>query len=200
VDGLSFSYPQHPVLINFSTRITAGVSLLQGGDGRGKSTLLRLMAGVLAADAGELTVRGVSLTEEPQAYRQKVFWVDPRTDAMDATTPQTYFESLRLQFPNFDSSGWVQLIQGLSLAPHMDKFFYMLSTGTKRKVWLAAAMASGADVILLDEPFAALDKASIGFVVAQLVAIAKQSSRACVFSHYEAALQIPLQRVIDLGD
>jgi ABC-type multidrug transport system ATPase subunit len=200
VDRLSFSYSQHPVLINFSTRITAGVSLVQGGDGRGKSTLLRLMAGVLAADAGELTVRGVSLTDEPQAYRQRVFWVDPRTDAMDAITPQSYFESLALEFPGFDSLRLLALIQGLSLAPHMDKFFYMLSTGTKRKVWLAAAMASGADVILLDEPFAALDKASIGFVVAQLVAITKQSSRACVFTHYEAPAQLLLQRVIDLGD
>jgi hypothetical protein len=46
----------------------------------------------------------------------------------------------------------------------MDKKLFMLSTGSKRKVWLAAGFASGADLLLLDEPFAALDAPSIAFV------------------------------------
>ena len=54
------------------------------------------------------------------------------------------------------------LIQAFELTPHLEKPLYMLSTGSKRKVWLAAAFASGAAVTLLDQPFAALDKASVG--------------------------------------
>ena len=197
-DGLCFSYPQHPLFTNWSARITAGLTLLRGDDGSGKTTLLRLLAGELPADAGALTINGVSLSAQPVEYRRQVFWLDPRTTQFDQITALEYFASLHGQYPALDTALLAELADGLTLAPHLAKPLYMLSTGSKRKVWLAAAFASGAAVTLLDEPFAALDKGSINFVL-ELLADAAQSARAWVMAHYEPPAGVALAQLIALG-
>ena len=198
VDGLCFNYPQRPLFTHWSASISPGVTLLRGDDGSGKTTLLRLLAGELPAQAGALQLKGVSLKEQPQAYRQQVFWADPRSESFDQMTPRGYFQSLPHQYPRFDTLLLDDLIEGLSLTPHLDKSLFMLSTGSKRKVWLAAAFASGAPLTLLDEPFAALDKASIGFVLELLEDAADHLARAWVMADYEAPDQVALAAIIDL--
>jgi len=200
VEGLSFHYPERKLFARFSAAILPGVTLVRGGDGRGKTTLLRLLAGELAADAGQLQIGSVRLQEQPQAYRQQVFWTPPRSDAFDHMTPPGYFDSQRRRFTGFDEGMLARCVEGLSLAPEMHKQLYMLSTGSKRKVWLAAAFASGATVTLLDMPFAALDKASIGFVLELLQDAARHPGRACVLADYTAPPGVRLASVIDLGD
>jgi ABC-type multidrug transport system ATPase subunit len=200
VEGLCFRYPQRALFTDWSARIPPGVSLVRGGDGSGKTTLLRLLAGELPADAGHLQLNDVVLSGQPNAYRQQMFWVDPRSDAFDQMTPVDYFQSQQRLHSTFDQHELADLIAGLSLAPHLDKHLYMLSTGSKRKVWLAAAFASGAAVTLLDEPFAALDKPSVGFVMELLAAAADYPARACVIADYEAPGDVPLAAIIDLGD
>lgn len=200
VEGLCFAYPERTLFADWSAAIAPGVSLVRGGDGRGKTTLLRLLAGVLPADAGRLQIQGIGLQEQAQAYRQQLFWVDPRTEAFDQMTPLAFFQAQRGVYPGFDDQMLEALIEGLTLAPQMDKQLYMLSTGSKRKVWLAAAFASGAALTLLDMPFAALDKASIGFVLALLQEAAEHPSRAWVVADYEAPREVRLSGLMDLGD
>lgn len=199
-NGLCFRYPTRELFADWSTLIFPGITLLRGGDGRGKSTLLRLLAGTLPADAGQLQINGVRLADQPVAYRQQVFWAEPRSEAFDQLTPVAYFESQRDHHPGFDDGVLADLVDGLALAPHMNKQLYMLSAGSKRKVWLAAAFASGAAVTLLDEPFAALDKASIGLVVELLEEAADHPGRAWVIADYAAPGNVRLAGVIDLGD
>jgi heme exporter protein A len=115
-------------------------------------------------------------------------------------TPADYFKSQHRLHAGFDAQALGTLTEGLSLTPHLDKPLFMLSTGSKRKVWLAAAFAACAPVTLLDEPFAALDKASIGFVMELLADAAGQPARAWVIAHYEAPGNLPLAAIIDLGD
>lgn len=200
VDGLQFHYPQRELFTRFSASIPAGVTLVRGGDGRGKTTLLRLLAGELTCDAGHLRINGTGLQQQPQLYRQQVFWTEPRTEAFDAMTPPGYFESQRKRFAGFDDAVLARCVDGLSLAPEMNKQLYMLSTGSKRKVWLAAAFASGAAVTLLDMPFAALDKPSIRFVLELLQKAAGHRDRVCVLADYTAPEGVCLAGVIDLGD
>ncbi len=198
VTGLNFSYPERALFASWSARIPLGVTLVRGGEGSGKTTLLRLLAGDLPVQAGELRIGDVHLAQNAAAYRQQVFRVDPRTSAFDAITPLDYFKTVQRQYPGFDSGAVGGLIEGLSLAPFQDKPLYMLSTGSKRKVWLAAAFASGAAVILLDEPFAALDRKSIDFVKLLLQGAAGHSTRAWVLAGYEAPADVPLAAIIDL--
>lgn len=198
--NLTFHYPGQELFNNWSAAIPAGVTLVRGGDGRGKSSLLRLLAGDLAAQAGSLEIKDTRLDEQPEAYRRQVFWVDPRSEEFDQMTAREYFASLHAAYPGFDDAQLPALAEGLSLTPHLDKKLYMLSTGSKRKVWIAAAFASGVAVNLLDDAFAGLDKASINFVVKKLNQVAGDPARAWVIALYEAPEGVELASVLDLGD
>ena len=200
VNNLSFRSGDHDVFEDRSVAIPPGVTLIKGGEGRGKSVLLLLLAGDLAADSGTMHIGGVSLQDDPDAYRRLLFRTDLRSEDFDQMTVAEYLNAQQTRYPEFDSSMLDSLIEGLSLDPHIDKKLFMLSTGSKRKVWLAAAFASCAKVVLLDEPFAALDRPSIGFVITLLKTISADPSRACVLANYEAPLDVPLAATVDLGD
>lgn len=197
---LSFDYPGRPLFAAQSWRIPSGVTWVHGGEGCGKTTLLRLLAGALPLRAGQLQVNGVLLAGQPAAYRQQVFWADPQSEAFEQVTPHDYLASLPGLYPRFEVALWPALVDGLGLAPHLHKPLYMLSTGSKRKVWLAAALASGAPVTLLDEPFAALDLASVHFVLRWLGEAAAHPTRAWLVADYAAPAGVPLASVIDLGE
>ncbi|MDP2450062.1 MAG: ATP-binding cassette domain-containing protein [Polaromonas sp.] len=200
VKGLGFRYPERTLFADWSASLPPGVTLVLGGDGRGKTTLLRLLAGDLAAGAGELSIKGITLQTHAKDYRRQLFWTDPRTEAFDQMTPAHYFDMQRSTYAGFDDDVLATCVHGLALAPEVKKQLFMLSTGSKRKVWLAAAFASGAALTLLDMPFAALDKASIGFVLALLQDAAAHPARAFVVADYAAPAGVPLAGVIDLGD
>lgn len=196
---LCFSHPGRTLFSHWSADIPAGLTLVRGDDGSGKSTLLRLLAGQLPAAGGELRLQGLCLNEAPEVYRAQVFFTEPRTDAFDAWTPPQFFEAQRLRYPGFDTQALERLADGLALAGQMDKQLFMLSTGSRRKVFLAAAFASGAALTLLDMPFAALDKASIACVTGWLADAAGHTGRACVLADYVAPAGLQLASVIDLG-
>jgi ABC-type multidrug transport system ATPase subunit len=200
-DNLHFGYPQCPLFTGLALHGPAGVTLVRGGDGAGKTTLMRLLAGELAAQTGELQIRDIRLKDQPSAYRQLLFWVDPRSTSFDQVSATDYFASLHSAYRQFDYAAIGALAEGLSLTEHLHKPMYMLSTGSKRKVWLAAAFASGVALALLDDPFAALDKPSIAYVKQLLQGAAGQTTRAYVVTSYDAAAlgDVPLAATLDLG-
>jgi ABC-type multidrug transport system ATPase subunit len=197
-EGLCFGFPKSAVFKDFGVTIPPGVTWVGGDESTGKTTLLRLLAGDLAAQSGVMEINGIHLSGQAQAYRRQVFWVDPRTETFDALTPQSYWDRVRREFPGISGKLLKDLIDGFSLAPHMEKSLYMLSTGTKRKVFLAAAFASGATVTLLDEPFAALDRASISLVLELLREAVSHPHRAWLVADYEAPPGVQLVATIPL--
>jgi ABC-type multidrug transport system ATPase subunit len=183
-----------------SLRILPGLSLVQGGEGRGKTTLLRLLTGELPHQVGSMVLAGIDLHTQTGAYRSAVAWFDPRSTDHDASSAKVFFQAQTARYPHWDAALLADLADALGLGPHLDKPLYMLSTGSKRKVWLAAAFASGAALTLLDEPFAALDGASIRAVMVLLTEAATHQGRAWVLADYQAPGQIPLALTVDLGD
>lgn len=196
VDGLCFGYPQRLLFNHWSARVMPGVTLVHGGDGSGKTSLLRLIAGELEAASGRLQIRDTCLADDPHAYRRKRFWIDPRSGEHDPLTALQFLRSL--PGIRLDGPAWDALVHGLSLGPHLDKPLFMLSTGSKRKVWLAAAFASSAPLTLLDQPFAALDRPSIDHVRALLTEAAGNPARAWLVAHHETLGDLPLAGTIEL--
>lgn len=195
---LGFATSERTLFNSLSLQIPAGVTLVCGGEDSGKTTLLRLLANELTAHAGALSINGIGLNDQAVAYKEQVFWVAPRSDAFDQLIVVDYFTTVQHRFPRFDTQLLADLIEGLSLTEHLNKALYMLSAGSKRKVWLTAAFASGATVTLLDEPFAALDMASIRFITELLADAARHSCRAWVIADYEAPKGLALAGRIDL--
>jgi ABC-type multidrug transport system ATPase subunit len=199
VENLCFSYPHCRLFENWSACIGPGLTLLRGDEGSGKTSLLRLLAGELPAQSGQLRINGASLHKNPDAYRASLFWVDPREDAFDAISALDFFKLQAGRYPGFDTPLALELADALALGPHLHKPTYMLSTGSRRKVWLAAGFASGAALTLLDDPFAALDQPSVRVVMDLLADASAHTTRAWLMAHYEPPGECPLAQLIELA-
>lgn len=200
VQGLRFGFPdaagEPPLIADWSARLPSGITLLHGDTGAGKSVLLRLLAGVQAADSGRLQIGDAVLAEAPARYRDQLFFVDPATQAFDQMTARDCLA--QLAGADADPAVRDALVEGFGLVPHLGKSLYMLSTGSKRKVWLTAALAGRRPVVLLDEPTAALDQGSVRCLWEALAAIGAARSRTVVVASSEASVPLPLAARIDL--
>ena len=198
IQALSFAYPGLPALASqWSATIPAGITLLLGDTGSGKTTLLRLLAGTAPVD-GRLTLGGIRFDAEPAAYRRAVFWQEPGSDVFDQQSPRQIVATLHSDRPGFDLTAWAHHADAFALGPHLDKPLYMLSTGSKRKVWLTMALASCCPLTLLDEPFGALDAPSIAHLRRALAEASTQRDRALIVASSEVPGGVPLSGRIEL--
>lgn len=199
IQNLRFAYPDQPALADrWSASIGEGVTLLYGDTGSGKSTLLRVLAGQQPASAGQLRAAGVALDAEPAAYRRQVFFCEPASEAFDALSVQACTALLGEGDAGFDRAEWQRLVDAFSLTPHLEKQMFMLSTGSRRKVGLAAALASGRPVVLLDDPVGALDARSIHGLWQAIERRVAQPGRAVVVASSERVTEVPLAACIEL--
>ncbi len=183
---LHFAYPgAAPLFDGLALNLGPGLHWLQGDAGSGKTSLLRLLAGDLPG-LGRAQLLGVATDPNSTAWRAQVCHADLRGDGGSGTgsgqpsddqTPADCMQQLRLRHPALDVAAWQRHIDGFGLAPHAAKTLFMLSTGMRRKALLAAALASGAALLLLDEPTAGLDAPSTAWLVQALVALQDQSSQ-----------------------
>jgi len=203
VNGLDFAWPQGPAWRGWSARLPPGVTALLGGDGAGKTTWLRLLAAELRPTAGTLTLNGspawgTDCLPNPD-YTAQVFWCDPASNALDALTGRAYLAQQQARHASWQADELAEHLDGFALLPHLDKPLYALSMGMRRKLRWAAGFASGAALTLLDDPFAALDRASIGHVLDMLDELADHPHRVVVVAGYEPPHGVTLAGTLDLG-
>jgi ABC-type multidrug transport system ATPase subunit len=199
-DKVGFGYAADaPLFTGLSFEIPAvGVTLVQGGESRGKSTLLKLLGGQLRPGSGTLRMNGLPLHEA--ALAACVYAHDPRAASWNDHTPRQFFAQMAQQFPRFDHAVVTAMLEHLQLAEHADKAMYMLSTGSKRKVSWVAALACGGELLLMDEPFASLDLTSIRKLHRLLDEWHLTQHSAWVLADYLAPDTVRLAAWIDLGD
>jgi ABC-type multidrug transport system ATPase subunit len=133
--------------------------LIHGPNGCGKSTLLRIIAGLTLPSAGYVVWDG-SPDRRPKMAR-----VGHSSGLYDALSPIEHFE-LGARLGWGDSDRAIELFAGLGSSHALGRPCGGLSAGTRRRVALARAFASGADVMLFDEPLASLDERATTGVVA----------------------------------
>jgi ABC-type multidrug transport system ATPase subunit len=166
----------------------AGVSWICGDEGTGKTTLLRLLAGDVQPTAGNVLV--------PEGG---VFWLDLQGAQHDDITVQNCWDDLRCTCPNWQENVFQALTDDLAMRAHLHKRLHMLSRGSRRKVMLIAALASGAAVTLLDQPFVSLDAVSIRILQDFLQDAADHPARAWLVADYAAPAHMAAQRVLHLA-
>ena len=191
LQGLRFAFPGaiSPVFDGFSVALPAGVGLVCGDEGRGKTTLLRLLAGQLAPAAGSMQFAGRLL--QPS----QVACMDPRHAERQDQVVQDVLDEL---VPPALRPQLAELLPGLDLLSHLPKPLYQLSTGSRRKVFLAAALAQSAPLTLLDQPFMALDRPSVDFLCACFRAWTHQPDRLLLIADYLPPQDVPLAFTLDL--
>ncbi len=165
--------------------IPPGLIAVTGDEGSGKTNFLRRLCGELPPLPGELP--------HPDAH-----WLDLSLPGLDAQTALQIWAEQRLRYPRWSAELQQELAQALLLLAHQDKPLYMLSTGSRRKVALIGLLACGATVTCLDQPYAALDMASIQQVRGFLQDMADHSSRSWLVADYEADPRLTWSQVIAL--
>lgn len=176
-----------PLIKDLTHGWSAGLHWICGDEGTGKTSLLRLLAGDLSAMSGSVSVAP-----------DDVFWVDLQGAEHDQTTVQACWDALRTRYPRWNEALLQDLAEALDMTQHRAKRLEMLSTGSRRKVMVIAALASGATVTLLDQPFAALDLKSIRAIQDFLNEAAEHPSRAWIVADYEAPGDVPLASLLHL--
>ena len=179
-------------------QLRPGLTLVRSDDDSDMNHLLRLLSGTMKPGVGQvqwlLDSRPVPATE----LERLLFWVDPADRSQDQVSVSAYWQQLRRRYPRWNDARLDELQAELGLTPHLDKALFMLSTGSRRKVALAAALAAGAALTLLDRPYAALDLPSRRCITRCLLDCASQAERIYVTADYEAPEGVPLSQLIDL--
>ena len=159
VSGLAKSFRGRTVIRDVSITAQRGALIgLVGANGGGKTTTLRMLAGLLKPDAGEGMVLGRDIRQPERADRSAIGYLTQR----HALYPElTVAENLAFRASIHDLSdrgGAVsQVIETYGLTPHLASRFDELSGGWARRVQLAATMINQPALLLLDEPTAGLD-------------------------------------------
>jgi ABC-type multidrug transport system ATPase subunit len=128
-----------------------------------------------------------------------VYWIDPAVSARDDLTVHAFAAECQSRFPGWSETAFKHWAKTLALTEHLDKFLYMLSTGSKRKVWLAGALAANARVTLLDEPEAALDQPSRQALRAQLTSCNQGGQGVWVVASYNCPVEGKPTQTLSLG-
>jgi NitT/TauT family transport system ATP-binding protein len=163
VSSVTLRYKTPGVVVTATERVSFSVNasdrfILLGPSGCGKSTLLKAVGGYLKPSEGKITIKGRRVTE-PGPDRMMVFqefdqllpW---KTVLENVTFP--LIEARRLSRREAEQKARYY-IEKVNLTRAIDSYPHTLSGGMKQRVAIARGMAMEPDILLMDEPFAALD-------------------------------------------
>jgi ABC-type multidrug transport system ATPase subunit len=171
-----------------NAQIQPGLIAVTGDERVGKTSLLMLLAGQHVPHAG--TRIGSSA----------FFWPYTAAESDKQTPIERWAQAARVA-PGWNQSLCESLCSALSMTEHLHKGLFMLSTGSRRKVDLIANLASGAQVICIDQPYVGLDAPSIDVLrefFEEASEAGKNSQRAWVVADYEADPHLTWDQTIQL--
>jgi len=164
VTGLAKSFGGKRAVDGINFEVQGGeLYALLGPNGAGKTTTLRMIAGLLNADAGEVSVFGVDARRDPLAAKQQIAWLPDEPLLYDKLTAWEYLE--------FVSGLWgvdtitaakraEELLRLLGLWDNRNDRCETFSRGMKQKAVLAGALIHEPKLLMLDEPLTGLDAAA----------------------------------------
>ncbi len=165
------SFPQggvnkEPVraLDGISCEVAAGeLTALVGPDGAGKTTLMRLIAGLLVPDSGQLSVLGIDPAADPQGVQDRIAYMPQKFGLYEDLTVQEnldLYADLHGVTAQERVSRYPQLMQMTQLGAFTGRLAGRLSGGMKQKLGLACTLVRSPELLLLDEPTVGVDPLS----------------------------------------
>lgn len=144
---------------------------LLGPNGAGKTTTLRMVAGLLAPDAGAVSIFGIDARSDPIAAKRVTAWLSEEPMIYDKLTPLEYLAFVAGLWeiaPDLAESRAHALLRWLGMSGHAGERCEGFSKGMRQKVALAGALVHEPRLIILDEPLTGLDAAAARQVKAGL--------------------------------
>lgn len=192
IEDLTVSYHRVPAIHHLTLALGTGHCVgLFGPNGAGKSTLLKAMAGLLPAETGTIRIEG----RDPAGAAPVIAYL-PQRENMEWDFPVTVeglvemgryrHTGLFRSFSRRDHEAVREAMELFQLSPLAGRQIKELSGGQQQRAFLARAWAQEADLYLLDEPFAGLDRTSAGNLAAALHSL-RERKKLLLVSHHSLA-------------
>ena len=186
VRDLRVAFGRVPAVDGVDLTVPAGAAVgLLGRNGAGKSTTLRVLAGVLPASGGRVTLGGIDVLADPFAARAIVGYCPDVGGLIPRATPWEHLElSARLRrLPN----GWQDrardLLERFDLAAEADRVTAGFSHGMSRRLSVVLAAVHRPPVLLLDEPFDGVDPLGVDATLDLIAEFRVEGAAVVVSSH-----------------
>lgn len=161
---VSKSFSDNRVIRNLNLAVSEGdLYALLGVNGVGKTTTLRMIAGLLKPDTGDIRVAGYDIWRSPEHAKRLLAYLPDDPFLYDLLKPLEYLEfvaGLWGYSGNETASRANHLLEWLDLAPYINKDIKSFSRGMRQKLALVGALVHEPSIIILDEPFTGLDSHS----------------------------------------
>ena len=162
LDNISFSYENNEVISNLSLKAMPGEHIgIVGDSGGGKSTLLKILAGLYEPDCGKVVIAGETL---PEKIRERVALVMQNNSLFPLSIRDNITcghdipeEAVREACENASLTQWIRTLPD-GLDTNVGERGNQVSGGQAQRIQIARALCKNATIILLDEPVSALDK------------------------------------------
>jgi cobalt/nickel transport system ATP-binding protein len=208
-EGLRYSYLERfPALedVSFTVRRGEKVALL-GANGCGKSTLLKILDGLLFPDAGTLEAFGQPLTEDAledeqfsMGFRSRVGFIFQNSDAQvfsPTVREEIAFGPLQIGWPREKVEDRIADVMAmLDIGSIADRAPFQLSGGQKKKVAIASVLVMNPEVLLFDEPTAALDPRTQRWLVELIVELNEAGKTIVMATHDLDVLDVVADRCL----
>lgn len=182
--GIEVRRGGHTILRDASFVLPPGLWVLRGKNGSGKSSLLRVLAGVLPFHGGTATLCGHDLRTHAERARAELCYVPENAELFGYLTAREFLETVAV-FRHCEVEPAVDLFVDLASADAADKRIASLSAGQRRKLLLSTLRLGEPPVLLLDEPTNALDQASLSWLREEMVRWRAQQRVVLVAMHAE---------------
>jgi ABC-2 type transport system ATP-binding protein len=159
-----------------------------GPNGAGKTTAMRIVMGLLAADAGEVLWRGRPIGE---AERRRIGYMPEERGLypkMRVRDQLVYLARLHGRERTVAEAGATRWIERLGVAERADDAVESLSLGNQQRVQLGAALVHEPELLVLDEPFSGLDPVGVDVLAEVLVSEARERGVPVLFSSHQLEL------------
>jgi ABC-type Mn2+/Zn2+ transport system ATPase subunit len=192
IENLTVCYHRVPAIHHLSLTLNSGHCVgLFGPNGAGKSTLIKSVAGLLTPETGRILIEGIELSGAAPliAYlpqRESVDWDFPVTVRGLVEMGRYHHVGVTGPYTAKDRESVEGALELFNLAPLAKRQIKELSGGQQQRAFLARAWAQEADIYLLDEPFAGLDRTSTKALSSALQTL-KERGKLLLVSHHALA-------------